>query len=98
MDPVWIVNLEVLAFIDASPNTRKLGSINIVASAPDENSVIARVRECLKDYNWEILGIESVLVADTSCEYQDDLSELIEQVTANPNLILLSTLYSYKPN
>jgi hypothetical protein len=98
MDPVWIVCLEVLAFIDASPGTGKLGFINVVASAPDESSVVERVRECLRDYGWEILGIESVSIAEPDREHQDDLSELIERVTANRDHILLSTLYSYKPN
>jgi hypothetical protein len=98
MDPVWIVFLEVLAFIDASPATGKLGFINVVASAPDANSAVERVRECLKDYGWEILEVEDVYIPEPDGEYQDDLSELIEQVRANPNHILLSTLYSYKPN
>lgn len=98
MDPVWIVCLEVLAFIDASPDIGKLGFINVVASEPDEGLVVKRVRECLRDYGWEILGIESASIADPYREYQDDLSELIDRVTANRDHVLLSTLYSYKPN
>jgi hypothetical protein len=98
MDRIWIVNLEVLASIDASPDTGKPGFINIVASGPDENSVVERVRECLNSYGWEILGIKNVSKVDPSCEYQDDLSELIQQVTENPSHIVLSTLHSYKPN
>lgn len=98
MDPVWIVCLEVLAFIDASPTVGKLGFINIVASAPDKSSVVERVRECLKDYGWEILGLEDVSIAEPDREYEDVLSELIERVTVNRDQVLLSTLYSYKPN
>ena len=98
MDPVWIVYLEVLAFIDAAPDDGKLGFINVVVAAADTKSAVERLSAMLESYGWEIIGVENVAIADPDCEYQDDLAELIENVTANPHHILLSTLYSYKAN
>jgi hypothetical protein len=98
MDPVWIVYLEVLAFIDAAPSEGKLGFVNVVLSAADSESAIRRTSAVLKEYGWEIIGVENASLAHPDHEYQDDLSELIDSVIANPHYILLSTLYSYKPN
>jgi hypothetical protein len=98
MDSVWIVFLEVLAFIDAAPTEGKLGLINVVVSAAAADSAVERVSACLKAYGWEILGVERVAVADPDREYGADLPELVEDVTANPHHIRLSTLHSYKRN
>ncbi|HEX4155107.1 MAG TPA: hypothetical protein VHY48_05800 [Acidobacteriaceae bacterium] len=98
MDPVWIVCLEVLAFIDAAPNEGKLGFINVVLSASDSESAIRRASAMLKEYGWQIIGVENASLADPDHEYQDDLSELIDNVIANPHYVLLSTLHSYKPS
>jgi hypothetical protein len=97
MDTVWIVYLEVLAYIDSVPTEGKLGFINIVVSAQDAASAEAKVRAMLAEYGWEILGVEDVHVADPDHDYGGDLPGLIDDVLANPGHTRLSTLHTYKP-
>jgi len=98
MDTIWVACLEVLAYIDSAPIEGELGFINVVVSANDAASAEAKVRAVLKEYGWEVLGIEGIYTVSPDRDYDDDLPELIEDVIAHPEHIRLSTLYSYKPN
>jgi hypothetical protein len=98
MESIWIVRIEVIAYIDSAPSTGQLGFINVVASAATAAEAQNKVIHLVKQYQWEILSIEDTSIADPASEYNDDLSDLIDDVTLNPAHIRLSTLHTYRPN
>jgi hypothetical protein len=98
MDTIWIVRLEVIAYIDAAPSTGQLGFINVVASAHTAAEAQAKVVGMVEQHHWLVLSIEHTAIANPDLDYKDDLTDLIDDVIANPSQVLLSTLYSYRPN
>ena len=98
MEQVWIVFLEVLAFIDSAPIEGQLGFIDVVTSASTAELAEKKVRTCLESYEWQILSVEDISEADPEHPYGGDVNELIEDVLQNPTHVRLSTLHSYKAN
>jgi hypothetical protein len=98
METIWIVRLEVIAHIDSARSNGQLGFINVVASAATAAEAQAKVIGMVKEHDWEVLSIEHTAIANPDLDYKDDLSDLIDDVIENPSQILLSTLYSYRPN
>jgi hypothetical protein len=98
MESIWIVRLEVIAYIDSAPATGQLGFINVVASAHTAAEVQKKVIQAVQEYKWQVLSIENTAIANPDLDYMDDLSDLIDDVIANSTHILLSTLHTYRPN
>jgi len=98
MEPIWVVLLEVVAFIDSAPTKGKVGFINAVLSAKDAACAESSVRKVLAGYEWQILGVRDISRVDPNNVYSEEISEIIDDVLKNPQYVRLATLHSYKPN
>jgi|ERR1035437_3456439 hypothetical protein len=95
---LWIVTCEMSVEPGDLESGDTLAFTNVVTWGDNSEDAVERVRLCSAKYKWTVIGVEKTKPVDQDKDYGDDLSDLIEQATDNPDAILYGTFYSYKPN
>ena len=95
---LWIVTCEMSVGPGDLKSGDTLAYANVVTWGEGSEEAIERVKTCSAKYKWIVLGIEKTKPADQGTDYGDELNDLIDQATGNPDAILYGTFYSYKIN
>jgi hypothetical protein len=95
---LWVITAEILVEPGDLPSGETKGFANIVTWADSPEMAQQKVSDVLKSYRWQVLGIEAARPFDESKSYDDDVLDIVDQATANPNACIIGTLYTYKPD
>jgi hypothetical protein len=95
-EQVWIVFVEIRVPPGALELGRTVAFTNWVTWGESPERAIARVSEVAASYGWCILGCERVEPFDDTLEYDESITELIEDAAENPNAVLYGTFYTYR--
>lgn len=98
MRQLWIATCEVSVGSGVLDSGRTLAFTNIVTWGQTSEEALTNIRRCFAEYKWTLIGCEQIDSMDPSKDYGDELNDLIDRATGNPNAFLYGTFHTYKPN
>jgi hypothetical protein len=95
---MWLVTCEILVEPGDMPSGFTKGFLNIATWAGSTEEVREKLSHYLDTFRWHLLSITRALPIDDSRDYGDEINDMIERASTNPQAIILGTFYSYKEN
>jgi hypothetical protein len=97
MEKVWVITAEILVNAGDLPSGNTNAFVNAATWADCSSTAEEKVAECLKSYQWQLVGIEDTHPFDDSRSYGDEMLEIVDQVRADPRACIIGRAFSYKP-
>jgi hypothetical protein len=99
MQQLWKIFAEITVEPQDFPSGDTVGFMNIITWADSTDSARIKIEAYFATFNWHIIGVEESAPIREDFIYDDDeLTDMIERATINPEAIILGTFYSYKVN
>ncbi len=94
MKELWIGVVEVLTEPSSGDgNTRAF--TNVITWATSVSTYLTKVTSVVSEYGWTLLGSENVRRIDPETEFNEEIVDIIERATTNPNACIFATLHYY---
>jgi hypothetical protein len=97
MEKVWVITAEVLVKPGDLPSGNTHAFVNAATWADSSSMVEEKLAQCLKSYQWHLVGIEDSHPFDDARSYGDELLEIVDQVRTDPCACIIGRAFSYKP-
>lgn len=98
MEQLWIAHCEISVEPGDLPSGSTLMFCNVITWAGAPKDAEVKIGAYLATFNWNLIGIDEIKLADEGRDYGDEFNELLGQAALNPNAIILGRFYSYKEN
>ena len=98
MVKLWRLMIEVSVKPDDIPNSNTLGFINVVTWADAVDTAKRKVAKYLESFEWSVLEFEDTHIVDRNLTYGDEMADMIDHASSNPEAIILGTFHSYEVN
>lgn len=95
---MWLVTCEILVEPGDMPSGSTKGFVNVTTWADSTEAIREKLTRYLATFNWHLLSITREVPVDDSRDYGDEINDMIERASTNPQAIILGTFYSYKEN
>jgi hypothetical protein len=96
MKTLWIAHCEIRFRPGYLQSGLTLGFSNVVTWGETRPEVQEKIRNYLSSFKWELLDCEKIDPVRDGGDYGEELNDLIDQGTENPNAILLGRIFTYK--
>jgi hypothetical protein len=98
MSELWIIRAEITVQPEDFPSGDTVGFINVITWADSVETIRSKLSSYLETFDWHLLKIEDAHLVDSDLVYHDEIEDMIERASNNPQSILLGTFFSYKVN
>ena len=98
MENIWIATVEIEVDTGGMPSGDTLGFMRITMWASSRQDFCRKIEDYFAEYKWKILSVDNVAIVDRSADYGEEINQMIDETSQDPNAVRLGTFYSYKPN
>jgi hypothetical protein len=98
MKTLWIGLCEIKVEPGDLPPGSTLAFSNIVTWGDTLSEVQEKVRNYLASFGWVLLDCQRIVPVKDDRDYGEELNDLIDKGTDDPNAILLGRFFSYRPD
>ncbi len=92
---IWIGTVEIEYTTKESPGKAKRAFTNITTWAGDYDEFCRKCKEMLDHYGWQLQGIEKAVPVQQSCQFDDEVRDMIERTRANRSAVIHGTFHTY---
>src|SRR5262249_19071855 len=90
---IWIGTVEIRYFDWDSPDIRKNAFTVVTTWASSSEEFAEECKQMLESYGWCLLGVERANPASILHDFSDEVTDMLERTSVNPNAIIYGTFY-----
>ena len=95
---MWLVTCEILVEPGDMPSGLTKGFVNVTTWSDSIDAIEEKLARYLETFGWHLLSIAKAVRVDELRDYSDEINDMVERASANPQAIVLGTFHSYKEN
>jgi len=92
---VWIGTIEISYFEGEKPEIRKNAFTVVTTLASNTEEFTQKCKRMLESYGWHLLGVERANPVSALHDFSEEVTDMLEKTTSNPNAIIYGTFYTY---